>query len=281
MIELNVIIDDSFFKTKAALQVFLMGGLPHLEKSVDDSLHHVQKKWRETANATFKYRTGSYNQAVQVEYPLTEDNLYGQVINRLPYAMVLEKGQTSAQRMNILNTSHQIRINKLGGKYLIIPFRHGIPGSVTMRPMPASVYKEAKELSYSRRVGTYLEFSMQLIEASRKDMDLIGNFGNPVPLAKPRATTGNIPLAKRFKYAWGDRLTGVGGRHEGMVKMGKKGHSQFMTFRVMSEHGKPWKGTPAFRVAGTTAEQVKPEVTTILENGFKKDVEEMKKIAGI
>jgi len=269
MLDIQVKLSDNFLATKEALLLLGEKGLPNTEKAVKSSLVFVQEEWRKQANSIFKHRTGNYNSTIKIEYPTDTEKLQGKVITTLPYAHVLENGMTSEERMRILQTSHQVRINKKGGKYLIIPFRHGSPGSTTLPPMPKTVYAQAKELTQSKRTGTYYELSQQLGQPEKGI--------NP---NEPRARSAEgVPMAQRFSYQWGERLTGVGGVWEGMYKFGVSHHTQYITFRVMSEHGKPWQGIPAFKVCEKTVRFVKSQVIGIVKTGFRQDMIDFKNIA--
>jgi hypothetical protein len=111
MININFILEDSFFRTKAALRLFHERGLPKLEASIVEALKLIRNEWITEANNNFnKHRTFGYNNVITIVEPTVEDKLYGKVVNLLPYAWVLEEGMTSAERMQILQTSHQVRI---------------------------------------------------------------------------------------------------------------------------------------------------------------------------
>jgi hypothetical protein len=278
MINLGIKIDRSFFRTKEALEIFLMRGLPNVEKAVSKALNEVRLEWGKEAHSAFRHTSGNYIQNIHVNYPLTT-RMHGAVTNTCKYADALERGVTADERRQILFTSHQVRVSKKGFRYLVIPFKHGTPGAITMRPMPADIYKQAKELSFSVPTGSYYEISKQLAGASRKDIDLIKQFGSPSTMAKPRGTlANNIPLAARFQTMWGKRLTGVGGIHEGMVRMGNKRNTEYMTFRVMSEVGKPWRGTKPLKIMAKTASKMKPHVQGIIRTGLNQDILDMQEI---
>jgi len=286
VIELKLELSDSFFKTRNALRLLHAGGLPQTESAVEKSLEYVEKSWKQTAMRSFKHchNNGLYNQGIMRNYPTSGDNLAGEVINIAPSARALEFGLTSAQRMSVLQRSHQVRVVKSGEhrgkKFLIIPFRHGTPGSVHFPEMPANVYQRAKELSYSKRTKTYLERSQQLNRMTKKDMEVIHRFGNLPNLSTPHAYAGGIPVAKRYKYSYGKKLRGVGGIYEGMYKFGRPGHTQYITFLTMSEWD-PWEGIPAYHVAKKTSEAVKTEVMGMLKVGVRQDILDMKKLAGL
>ena len=271
MFDIDFQLSDSFFRTREALYIIQNKGLPNLTEGVIKAQELIQEEWRKRSAVTFKFSSGNYLQNIR-QLPIEENSndIIGKVINSLPYARVLEKGMTSEERMRILHTSHQVRINKEGGKYLIIPFRHGSSEAKTMNPMPKSVYAQAKKLVNSTRTGSYWELSQQLGQPHKK-----------VKSSEPRAIgKSGEPLAQRFSYKYGERLTGVGGIWEGMYKFGSSGHTQYISFRVMSEHGKAWKGIPAMRIAEKTAAYVKPQVMAIMKTALKQDKLDINQMIG-
>jgi hypothetical protein len=137
--------------------------------------------------------------------------------NDAPYAKGLEEGLPERDMKKDLATSPRARRAKDGSLYLIIPFRHGVPGSRGLNPMPRAVYRQAQALAHSRTLGA--------------------------PSARMSATGFEVP---RFTYRWNGRLsagdlsdTGMDEatvrRHAGIVRMGRQGQTSYMTFRVMSE----------------------------------------------
>lgn len=266
MIDITFKITNAILPEKARA-LLEQGGLPNTANAINESAEFIQEEWKNRADTTFQHSTGSYRNAIQIEGMADPKNLFSKVVNRLPYAAALENGMSSAERMQILQTSHQVRISKKGHRYLIIPFRHGTPGTTTMPPMPKSVHKLAKNLTVSKRTGTRHELSQQLVT--------MGNIGKA-----RKHTEHGVPLAQRFNYrepgtgksTWGGRLTGVGGNWEGMYKFGEKGQTQYTTFRVMSENGKPWGGIPAFRLAKKTANQTRQQVIANIKAGYKQDL---------
>jgi hypothetical protein len=137
----------------------------------------------------------------------------------------IENGAPEFDMKSILPTSKKARQAKDGSLYLIIPFRHGIPGSRS-NPMPKAIHKLAKQLSYSQNLGS---------SGSR-----LSATGHMVP---------------KFDYHWADRLTkahlsGMSEkdqkRYANLYRFGSTKHSQFLTFRTMSQKSKGWirKATP-------------------------------------
>lgn len=149
------------------------------------------------------------------------------------YAQEIESGRPARDMKNILNTSLKVRQAKDGSRYLVIPFRHQVPGADAIgQSMPSSVYELARNLAPSRVVGTGRRVS-----------------GTGAMNVKTRQA---ITVAQR-KYVWGGSLPpGTapklpqhrGDRYAGMVRMdsssGGQKSSVYLTFRVMSEKSMGW-----------------------------------------
>jgi hypothetical protein len=283
MFNVSVTLDTSFFKTREALQVLDAGGLPNTLKAVNDSLDHVQSSWQNLATGMFEFSTGEYVRGIIIDRPAPEmsigNEIVGKVVNVVPYAGALEYGVTSEERMRVLYTSHQARISKDGHRYLIIPFRHGTPGTVSMKPMPQHIYDQAKHLQPSKILGTYLETSHQLADMTRNEWNTFRTKGSLPHWKPPRAEQNGLPMAQRWAYQWGQKLKGVGGHFEGMYKFGSAGHTQYITFRVMSENGTPWKGIPAMHLAQKTHDQTRAQVYKNIKDAYSQDVKDILKAA--
>ncbi len=192
-----------------------------------------------------------------------------EVYNDLAIADQVENGFPARDLKRMLLTSRKVRMSKKGKRYLVIPFRHGTPGTNT-NPMPQSVYRMAKRLSHSSIIG------------SRREMSI-----NPDRKGIHRQIT-------RLKYSWGDRLppgtaNKLNARHKsdpfaGMVKFqnpkqGGSKDTQYLTFRVMSEDSSGWlvRARPGYHVARTVAEQIKPEAQRELSRAYMTDINERAK----
>lgn len=139
------------------------------------------------------------------------------------YAEAIERGTKERDMKEALAKSDKARRSKDGTLYLIIPFRHGTHGSIGLHPMPMRVQQMAQGLKKSRVTGHFVEPSVH----------------------------GNGVSVQRNTYKWGGRLTSSGladaglsfkmqSRYAGMVRFGNKGHTSYMTFRVMSEKSSGW-----------------------------------------
>jgi hypothetical protein len=155
--------------------------------------------------------------------------------------------------------SPKARTSKDGGKYLIIPMRHGTPGAVTMKPMPQEIYEEAKKLSSSK--------------VARINGKLITNWKGGL--------SSSIQFGRRSKINAEDRpyapYTWKSSEYAGMKKMGNKGHTSYMTFRIVSSKTPPssqaW-AQPAVKprpVAEASAKQSLPQVIRYVRDGILGD----------
>lgn len=189
------------------------------------------------------------------------------VYSDLPYAKVIEEGSPQRDMKKILSSSPKVRVSATGRRYLIIPFRHGSPNSISVgRPMPQAVADWWKSRSASSVTGTYKRIS------GTGAYDIM---------------TRNLLTVPGFRYKWGDRLKssdlgkmGIGGKEskrlDGMVnfrqsgKSGGAAHSGYITFRVMAEGAPGWiaPAREGMWPARTTAEMFRP----VAEEAFREAV---------
>ncbi|HWQ07802.1 MAG TPA: hypothetical protein VN436_01795 [Holophaga sp.] len=150
----------------------------------------------------------------------------------------IENGQPQLDMKECLPTAPRARRTKATAKepgghlYLIIPFRHATSDAKVndsgytatgMRAMPTKVYSMVKALEHSTTLGTE---------------------------GKRLSATGYLVPA--WRYEWKGRLSkkmmkaaGIAGLdkqegwkvspYQGMVRMGKAGHTTYLTFRIMSQ----------------------------------------------
>lgn len=118
-------------------------------------------EWTKTASVKLRqkndYIAGIAN---GINYPADEDGLVYKIRHTDKVATYLENGYGAFDMKKMLDTSPHIKISKEGRRFLIIPFKHGTPGS-KIHPMPEEVFKQAKELKYSSVIGTKSEGSIQ------------------------------------------------------------------------------------------------------------------------
>lgn len=236
---------------------------PTLERAVERIATLAQAKWVEYAmglplpdgrsvspaapayaRSIAQHKTGLYSYRIEATDPSAER---------------IEYGTPSYDMKKALQTSLKVRINKQGGRYLIIPFRHFTPSSTGAGPrsvMPDHIHALARDLKSSRVTGSYQAPSATGVH-------------DPATHAPAMVT--------RRTYKWGDRLpAGLASKaklhhktdpYSGMVRFDApdKGHSLFMTFRTMSDRSSGWirPGKPGMHLARTVAQEfssVAPEI---------------------
>lgn len=243
------------------------GSFPTLGYAVQRVAMAVQTRWVGFAmgtplpsGATIRARTGDYAQSIQLRQL---GDFEAQVYSLLPEAEGHETGFPARDLKDMLQTSAKTRVFKKSGKrYLIIPFRHGTPGTSTMgNPMPQAVHGwwRNRQASSVVSIGT-----------------------------RPSQVQAGVSVPSR-SYAWGDRLKkgdlaalgikGTAARHAaGMVNFRKPGgtgggsHSGFVTFRTMVEGSPGWivPAKPGRYPAKTAADELRP----VAEKAFARAVED-------
>ncbi|HWY23760.1 MAG TPA: hypothetical protein VNX47_02510 [Nevskia sp.] len=204
-----------------------------------------------------------------------QGDLHWRVSTDWPGADRIEEGLPSYDMKQMLRTSAKVRVNKRGGRYLIIPFQHGTPGTVGFRSvMPEHVYELARQMRASHVTG------------SRRVNNAIGL--HDIATRKP------VRVVRRT-YSYGDRLPAglvskarEGHRTDQMAGMYRfdsptGGHSRFLTFRTMSERSQGWiRGAiPGFWPARTVAEQIRPQAEAIFQEALQEDVKNYLRSLGL
>ena len=278
---LDIVVDLG--PVKDALEGISPDSLLKTQQAVRDAALVAQRLWLSVAGGhaidfqgrqiTLNRRSGAYARSIQdgLEYPADGDVLFGRVSANAEYADAIESGTPAHDMKPGLLGGSRARQGKKGQRYNIIPFRHNTPGqTATARAMPMEVYNQAKRLAFSRNVNDTVNYR------ERKELNARGKW------------------VLRNRYEWGGRLpeTPVGWRsriqpagHEythttsifsGMVRMGQKGHSSYMTFRVVSDNSHPdswW--APAVEpkpIAAAVAEQIRPQAEAIIRQAFEDDL---------
>lgn len=245
------------------------GGLPYTRDAVRSAtVDLVQRTWIQYASgATVTYSggtfrinsvTGEYVRSIQdgLRFP---DDLTGEVFTTSPHASLIEDGQDPHDMKPGLLGSSKAKTGKDGKKYITVPYRHGTPGAVGIPTMPPNVYQQAKKLGFSRRdnfikaffTGRKYTWDGKLRETSQGQ----------------RSHFGSHPGAG---YTWKT------GQFSGMVKVGKKGHSQYLTFRRVSENSDPrsWQhpGVKPRPIREAVIENTRKDVLELIRRGFEMDL---------
>lgn len=254
-------------------------------EAVGEATNYLSDKWIGTASSKLKHTTGWYAQGIQdgTMYPYSSNPLQGAVIHTDKRASYLEKGFEPYDQKRMLFTSSKVRISKKGERYLVIPFRHGTPGS-QKNPMPTQIYSTAVNLTHSRITGVRLEGSQQ--------------FPGQITYREAQVLKKNNPeKVRRNNYKWGGKLTVKesteynASKYQGMYRfqanprlnrgLGKfinttdndRNYSTYITFRVMKESSAGWMhpGLKAMNILHDTIQKEKTIVLNLLADGVKKD----------
>lgn len=252
-----------------AVEKAQQGELTHTRDAVRSAtIDLVQRKWIEYASGvTVTYSGGTFRvQSVSGEYVRSIsdgirflDDLTGEVFSTSPQASTIEDGIPAYDMKPGLLSSPKAKKNKDGGRYITVPFRHGTPGTATMPSMPTNVYAQANKLGFSRRnnfikaffTGRKYTWDGRLKESAQGQRSHI----------KPHSGAG---------YTWKT------GKYSGMIRAGKAGHAQYLTFRRVSDNSDPnsWQhpGVKPRPIREAVIENTKDEVLTLIRRGFEMDL---------
>lgn len=245
------------------------GDLPYTKEAIHSAtIDVIQRTWIEYASGatvtysggTFKINvvSGEYVRSIQDGVRFLED-LTGEVFSTSPHGAIVEEGQRAHDMKPALLSSPKAKHGKGGSTYITVPFRHGTPNTTGLAPMPNHVYNQAKNLAYSRKNG-FLKTMW-----TGKSYTWGGKLGK-----SSEGQRSHIEPHRGAGYTW---KTGM---YSGMVKMGKEGHSQYMTFRRVSSNSAPnsWQypDVPPRPIREAVVENTKEEVLQLIRNGFSMDL---------
>lgn len=255
----------------------------YTSRAVKSAGDYLAQQWIEEAKGNFKHTQGGYVQGIVDgrDYPYQDDPLRYRIENKAEHAVYLEYGFESFDLKKMLQTSQKVRYTKDGKRYLVIPFRHGNPKSVSLRAMPKEVYADAKNLRQSVTTKIYKEG----VQQGAKD------FEEAQFLRKY-----NSKKVKRRSYKWGDQLEGFEGTvYEGMYRFNAnveqtrletdkfgsgsikndQDYSIYMTFRIMLEGSSGWihPGLRPMYILKNTVEKHQNMITELIADGVRKDLE--------
>jgi hypothetical protein len=268
----------------------------NLVEAVQAAGNMVMNEWISAANNRFRHSNGGYAQGIVqgVKYPFQDNPLHFVIEHTKKYATWIEQGYDPFDMKKMLQTSNKVRVSKEGHKYLVIPFRHGTPGSKTMEAMPKEIYQQARELKQSTITGRFLEGSQQGAKGYN-DAQLLRQY--------------NPKKVERNRYKWGEQLTDKGAdgkysRYDGMTRFNRNvanvraingvqaptgkfalnsttedspNYSSYFTFRVMSEISEGWinPGAPGMYILKDVIERTSERVYQMMARGIKLDMREM------
>jgi len=245
------------------------GSLPYTSEAVHAALvDTIQRTWIEYASGvTVTYSGGTFHvNSVSGEYvrSIQEglrmlNSLTGEVLTTSGHGRLIENGIKAYDQKQALLRSPRAKVSKSGSRYLTVPFRHGVPGAVTMAAMPQHIYDAAKTLTYSRKNN----FLTAMITGKKY------SWGGKLQDTSEGQRSHTAPHPGRG-YTW---KTGL---YSGMVKVGKPRHSQYLTFRRVSSNSDPasWQypGVKARPIREAVVENTREEVLQLIRRGFEMDL---------
>ena len=191
---------------------------PKAAREVHRGLEMARSKAIDLGAERMKNPTGGWQNGLKI-VKLTP--FMGKLVSTSGIHSIVEDGHPEINQRKMLYRSPKVRISKQGHRYMFIPFRH------KASDIPKQVKEYLKDQG-SEVTGIYLEKSQQ---------------------------QGIDAMVARFKYLWGARAQagnipelGATPRLEGLIRFGRGGRHQYMTFRAISDNPKS-KGrwvVPAF-----------------------------------
>lgn len=183
--------------------------------------------------------------------------------NESPVAKALEEGTKARDMRDMLPTSKRARRAKDGTLYLIIPMRHGTPGTRGMSAMPQKVYDRVVKFAFSKNVGAPAE---RVSATGWKVPRFFYNWQDKLDEKTLRAMGLDEPDVKKFSGMY--RMKGQPGQN------GRRQTSGYLTFRVLSEKSQGWKrpAVPGLEPLRYAVDQAIAEGMASLEEAFERDV---------
>lgn len=244
---------------------------PALTAAIETVAADAQRRWVAYASGAplpdgrrINSRTGAYARSIQM---IRKSDLEYRVESRARQAQPIESGTRAYDLKQMLRTSAKVRLTKAGKRYLVIPFRHGTPGSVGFAStMPEHVHELARALTASRVKGTARVPNVIGLHDARTRM--------PVMVTRRAYTWGDrLPAGLSSKRASHHRTDPYAGLARFDAPQGR--HSQFLTFRVMSEDSRGWirAAQPGYWPARTVAREIEGPARRLFAQALAHDLE--------
>lgn len=236
--------------------------LPRLNQAVSAVAQQAAIDWKEavTRAKLWSGEKGPYVESIQ--WKMT-GAFSAEVSSDYKYALEIDTGRPARDLKKMLDTSLKVRQTKTGKRYLIIPFRHQVPGADAVgQSMPADVYALARQLEPSRVTG--------------RGKRLSGTGAMDIKTRKPMMVTAR-------KYAWGESLPagaapGMQKKHAGMYRFqtssGKAKSSTYLTFRIMMEGSPGWivPAKPGLNLVKGVTDRLQPLAERAFSEAVKRDL---------
>lgn len=236
--------------------------LPRLNQAVRAVVTATQANWAEAVHRARLWQGEKDAYATSIQAKMTGD-FEGLVWSDYKYAREIDEGRPARDMKKYLDTSQKVRRTKDGRRFLIIPFRHGTPGSTAHAPaMPTEVYDAAKLLKSSKIVGQGQRAAGEVTSVHHRWGTQALGKKHQTPFLMDRATRQHVMVPRNI-YQLGEKLAGLPkalSRYEGMVKTGSAKHTQYMTFRIMMEGQTGWiiPPQPGQRIVAGVVERMQP-----------------------
>jgi hypothetical protein len=192
--------------------------LPNTTRAVKVSTALLEYTWKAYAMGSPVPGTSIRLKSIRGEYAKSirksSQGLVGVIYSDSPYAASIEDGVEAKDLKKIIPFGPRARMGK-NGPYTIVPFRHGVPGSLSA-PMPSAVYAQ---ILTKIRQG---EIKRSMVKKR---------------MLPGMNAAGEVVLSHTYK--WGSRLhTPDFPNLEGMVvfnvSTGNQSRGEYVTFRVIS-----------------------------------------------
>lgn len=239
--------------------------MPRLSQAVSAVAQQAAIDWKEAVGRAKLWSGEKAPYAASITWKMT-GAFSAEVSSDYKYAQEIDTGRPARDLKRMLDTSLKVRKTKDGRRFLIIPFRHSVPGANATGPsMPTAVYDLARQLAPSRVTGQGRRVS--------------GTGAMDIKTRKP------ITVASR-KYAWGGSLPAPANmpklqrrsQFEGMYKFdtssGKQKSSAYLTFRIMMEGSPGWvvPAKPGLYLVKGVTDRLQPLAERAFTEAVKRDL---------
>lgn len=248
--------------TAQARGIIDAGVFPRLHQAVGAVAQQAMIDWKEAVARAKLWSGEKVPYGESITWKMT-GAFSAEVSSDYKYAEEIDNGRPPRDLKKMLDTSLKVRVTKSGKRFLIIPFRHQIPGADAVgQSMPQDVYDLARKLAPSRVVGGGHRPS--------------GTGAMNIKSRQP------ITVAKR-KYVWGDSLKAGAApemqrRHAGMVRFdtssGKQKSSAYLTWRVMMEGSSGWviPAKPGLYIVKGVTDRLQPLAEKAFSEAGRRDL---------
>lgn len=239
---------------------------PETAEAVRQSAIFAQSVWIMLAQSGqyIHTRTGAYVRGLQMadslHYPVDNDPLAALVVNVAPHAHVIEEGHAGYHLPSVINWAQArgAKQNAAGRWYLRVPFRHRAPGrpgggathATQQAMMPQQVYARAKRLQPGQRVTA---------GPTRGHARHVPGLTPYQPRYAPNIRPGYVHASV----------------YEGMQKRGATGHTQYVSWRTMTQDSPGWHipARPGTHLSQVVTQRILDPITQLIQEAAARDVQ--------